>query len=111
MKQQESNLPHLESCSHLYKDFAFDTDLTMEEVAAAVKSLKSGKSGGADNLDPEHLKYDRYALHGWFLRIFTAILHSESIPPSLKLGVIIPVYKGKGRDPLDQNSYRGVTLS
>ena len=46
VKQQESNLPHLESCSHLYEDFAFDTDITMEEVAAAVKSLKSGKSGG-----------------------------------------------------------------
>ena len=25
--------------------------------------------------------------------------------------MIIPVYKGKGRDPLDPNSYRGVTLS
>ena len=64
-----------------------------------------------DNLDPEHLKYGGYTLHAWLLRIFTAILCFESIPPSLKLGVIIPVYKGKGRDSLDPNSYRGVTLS
>ena len=28
MKQQESDLPHLESCSHLYKEFAFDTDIS-----------------------------------------------------------------------------------
>ena len=41
VKQQESDLPHIESCSHLYEDFAFDTDITMKEVAAAVKSLKS----------------------------------------------------------------------
>ena len=57
------------------------------------------------------MKYGGYTLHAWLLCIFTAILRFESIPPSLKLGVIIPVYKGKGCDPLDPNSYRGVTLS
>ena len=111
VKQQESELPHLEACSLLYEDFTFDTDITIDEVETAVRSLKSGKSGGADNLNPEHLKYGGYALHAWLLRIFTAILCLESIPPSLKLGVIIPVYKGKGCDPLDPNSYRGITLT
>ena len=111
VKQQESELPHLEACSPLYEDFTFDTDITIDEVETAVRSLKSGKSGGADNLNPEHLKYGGYALHAWLLRIFTAIFCLESIPPSLKLGVIIPVYKGKGHDPLDPNSYRGITLT
>jgi hypothetical protein len=101
VKQQESELPHLEACSRLCEDFIFDTDITMEEIAMAVKSLKSGKSGGADDLNPEHLKYGGYALHAWLLRIFTVILCLESIPPSLKLGVINPVYKGKDRNPLD----------
>ena len=110
VKQQESELPHLEACSRLYEYFTFDTDITIDEVETAVMSLKSGKSGGADYLNPEHLKYGGYALHAW-LRIFTAILCLESIPPSLKLGVIIPVYKGKARDPLDSNSYRGITLT
>ena len=117
VKEQESELPYLEACSRMYEDFTFDTDITIDEVATAVSSQKSGKSGGggggggADNLDPEHLKYGGYALHAWLLRIFTAILCLESIPPSLKLGVIIPLYKGKGRDPLDPNSYRGITLT
>ena len=57
------------------------------------------------------MKYGGYTLHAWLLSIFTAILRFESIPPSLKLGVIKPLYKGKGCDPLDPNSYRGVTLS
>ena len=35
----------------------------------------------------------------------------ESIPNSLKTGIITPVYKGCGKDPLDTNSYRGVTLT
>ena len=35
----------------------------------------------------------------------------EYIPPSLCHGLIIPVYKGKGRDPFNSNSYRGITLT
>ena len=34
----------------------------------------------------------------------------ETIPDMLKLGVINPLYKGKGRDPLDTNSYRGISV-
>ena len=60
VKQQESELTYLEVRSRMYQDFVFDNDITIDEVAA---SLKSGKSGGADNLDPEHLKYGGYALH------------------------------------------------
>ena len=46
-----------------------------------------------------------------FYGFFTAIVSLEAIPPSFKMGVIVPVYKGKGRDPLDPNSYRGITLT
>ena len=66
LKQSE-----LEACSRLYEDFTLDTDITIDEVATAVRSLRSG---GADNLDPEHLKYGGYTLHAWLMRIFTAIL-------------------------------------
>ena len=35
----------------------------------------------------------------------------EQIPPLLKQGITIPIYKGGGRDPLDVYSYRGITLN
>ena len=111
VKLLESELTHLEARSRTNQDFILDTDITIEEVEAAVKSLKLGKSGGADKLNPEHLKYGGHTLHSWLLRIFTAVAHFETIPPSLKLGVNIPIYKGKGRDPLNPNSYRGITLT
>ena len=38
-----------------------------------------------------------------------AIAHLESIPDSLNLAVITPVYKGSGKDPLDRGSYRGIS--
>ena len=47
----------------------------------------------------------------WLKRIFTTIIHLEQIPLSFKLGVIVPVHKGKGRDPHTCNNYRGITLT
>ena len=41
---------------------------------------------------------------------FYAIIELECIPDCLKTGIITPVYKGGGKDLLDTNSYRGVTL-
>ena len=33
------------------------------------------------------------------------------LPEVLKSGVIVPIYKGGGKDPLKVNSYRGITLT
>ena len=44
-------------------------------------------------------------------RVNNEITRLERIPPSLKETVIVPVYKGKGRDPLLANNYRGISLS
>ena len=89
----------------MYQDFVFDTDITIVEVAASVKPLRSGKSGGPDNLDPEHLKW-------WVCTSCLAFtLPLSPLKPSHPLSKMIPVYKGKGRDPLDPNSYRGIMLT
>ena len=42
---------------------------------------------------------------------FNRIVTLEEFPNSLKEGVVIPVYKKQGKDPLQMNSYRGITLS
>ena len=47
----------------------------------------------------------------WIQQVCSAIVELEAIPNVLKMGVVNPIYKGNGRDPLDTNSYRGITLS
>ena len=42
---------------------------------------------------------------------FNMIIRLEQIPLSFKLGVIVPVYKGKGCDPHICNNYQGITLT
>ena len=47
----------------------------------------------------------------WLTEILNVIVDSEQIPSCLKQGVIVPVYKGGGKDPLNVNSYRGITIN
>ena len=39
------------------------------------------------------------------------MIESKEVPAAFKMGVVSPVYKGHGKDPLDTNSYHGVTLT
>ena len=47
----------------------------------------------------------------WLKKIFNSILHFEQLPACLKEGIVVPIYKGRGKDPLLVSSYRGITLS
>ncbi len=84
---------------------------TIEEISTAIRKLKSGKAAGPDNLTAEHLKHGGLTEQKWLLKIFNRILSLKEIPPCLKQGIITPVYKRKGKDPLLVDSYRGITIS
>jgi len=43
--------------------------------------------------------------------ILDAIIDLEAISDYFKSGLVVPVYKGSGKDPLKTDSYRGITLS
>ena len=47
----------------------------------------------------------------WLSKVFKAIANLEAIPSLFKEGTLIPIYKGKGKDPLTPTSYRGITLT
>ena len=83
----------------------------MEEIEGALKTIKLGKSGGVDCLDPEHIYFGGDALKLWLKKIFNRIVSFEKVPDSLNEGLIIPVHKGKGKDPFLPGNYRGITLS
>ena len=96
--------------SFLNVDCVLDEPFSVDEIEAAVNRLKKGKSGNVDNLIPEHLIYGGPALILWLKQIFNAFIHLEHIPCSFLTGKLTPIYKGKGKDPLKCNSYRGITM-
>ena len=66
---------------------------------------------GSDSLTPEHLKHCDSIFQNWLCQLFNHLLRLEQIPSVFKHGVIIPVYKGKGKYPLSVKSFHGITLS
>ena len=44
-------------------------------------------------------------------KVYYSICDLKQIPDCFEHGIIIPAFKGKGRDPLLVNSYRGITLT
>ena len=100
-----------EEIEHLLHLSFLDVTFDVEEVDAVLRKLKCGKTAGHDGVQAEHLKYGGPILSKWLLQVCNAVTVLEQVPHTLKLGIITPVYKGGGKDPLDRNSYRGITLT
>ena len=77
----------------------------------AVARLKEGKSAGLNGLQGEHLKFGGNAVVVWLKEVLNAIIELEVVPEVLKMGAIVLVYKGGGKDPLRMDSYHGITLT
>ena len=71
-----------------------------EEVDAALNRLKRSSSAGPDSLSPQHLIYAGPLFRSWLCKIFNAIVNFEAIPSQFKVGIIVPIYKGKGKSPV-----------
>ena len=71
-----------------------------------MNKMKVNKSAGSDNLMAEHVKYGGKLIITWLLN---AIVDAEQ--SCLKQGITVPVYKSGGKDPLNVNSYRSITIN
>ena len=83
--------------------------ITVEEVQAAIKHLKSGKSPGEDNILNEFFKCSTPTVVEAITAYFNLIFDSGIIPNCWGKGIIIPIYKNKGTQSSPDN-YRGITL-
>ena len=92
------------------EELLLDVPFTVDEVKAAIRKLKCGMAAGLDGLVAEHLKYAGESMVIWLRNIMNALIELEMIPGFLKKGVVVPVYKGGGKDPLLMNSYRGISI-
>ena len=80
----------------------------MEEIEGP---LKLSNLVNLEESTPEHIYFGGDALKLWLKKIFNRIISLEKVPDSLNEGLIIPVHKGKGKDPFLPGNYRGITLS
>ena len=111
LKESIDQCTNLLSTSFQKEEMFLDVGFGAEEVRDTVCRMKIKKSAGLDNLTAEHLKYGGNCIIIWLTEILNAIVDTEQIPACLKLGITIPIYKGGGKDPLNANSYRGITIN
>ena len=95
----EEQVEQLMIASFRSEDCLLDVPFCAEEIDVVFGKLKSDKYAAS------------IALKVWWsctpcVKIGNYIIDSEHVPDPFKFGIIIPVYKRGGKDPLDTNSYR-----
>ena len=85
--------------------------IEIEEVGAAIKTLRNGKAVGIDGVTNEILKFGGKDLEEAIWKLFNNIWQEEEIPESWSRGLIFPIFKG-GPPEAQYNplKYRGITL-
>ena len=83
---------------------------SINEIQKCIKNLNSGKSPGHDGLTKEHLTPAGDYLAVVLNLCFKWIFRLEYIPKNFRIGVQVPLHKGKNTSILDTNNFRGITL-
>ena len=83
---------------------------THDEVFKAAHELHKNKAAGVDCLTSEHIQYAGEALIDVLVLLFNMVRESEYVPVCCRVGMQVPLYKGKDTCTLDPNNYRGITL-
>ncbi|RUS74991.1 hypothetical protein EGW08_017258 [Elysia chlorotica] len=90
-----------------------DLDINTEppekaEIERAIKSLKSGKAPGQDNLNAELFKVDPALAAEIIKPLFASIWEKKELPKDWTEGIIVKIPKKGARS--DCNNWRGITL-
>ena len=86
------------------------TCISEKEVSSAIKSLNKGKSPDIYNICAEHLTHGANTVIPILTELLNKMWQLGTVPDSLKLGVLTPVFKRKGSN-LDAKNYRGITVT
>ena len=87
-----------------------NNNITPQELHKAIRSLKTRKAVGPDNIPNEALIYSNTYIKDTLLKQFNHILQNRKVPKQWQTSTITRIYKGKGTKG-KCSSERGITLS
>ena len=85
--------------------------VTLQELDDAVCQLSKGKACGDDEIDNEHIHFSGRNFRKLLVDLYNAMLLKSYIPISMKVRIIIPLYKGGTKPKDNPDSYRAITLT
>ena len=86
----------------------FSSEITDDEILAAIKHLKVGKSAGPDNLIREFFKKSIHIILPVLNKLFNRLFLNGYFPPCWSKSILVPLHK-KG-DINNTENYRGICL-
>ena len=92
-----------------YNTEVLNSPITKDEIVVAANSLKKKKASGVDNVKNEYIKHSINKLGDAYLKLFNKVIETGNVPDEWGIGLIKPLYKGKGNIH-DCDNYRGITL-
>lgn len=90
-------------------NYILNGPITNEEIINAILNLKNGKTPGQDFILNEYLKASVDIFLPAYNILFNTVLDTGTFPTEWNIGIISPIYKGKGHR-LDPMNYRPITL-
>ena len=88
---------------------ALNQDFTVEEILKRIAALKKGKAAGLSGIRNEFLKNCPREFVCIITAYFNLVLRTGFVPEEWCVGLIMPLFKGKGSRQ-DPDGYRGITL-
>ncbi|XP_065652667.1 uncharacterized protein LOC136079922 [Hydra vulgaris] len=88
--------------------FMEESELLIDELRLAISMLKTNKSAGLDEVNPDVVKAVSDIIEKPLFKIFNLSLKNGIFPDQLKLAKIIPIYKG-GDDSIKSN-FRPISI-
>ena len=82
--------------------------LQYQKVFNVCSKLKSGVSGVL--IDYEHIRFGGLILWKLLHDLYQVFFDKSSVCKTLKTGLVLPLFKGKGAKANDKDHYRGITL-
>lgn len=86
-----------------------NSDITDDEIVAAIAKLKKGRAAGLDEILAEMLKSSTHDVVHLVCRFFNVMFSKGQFPKGWTKSSIVPIHK-KG-DPSNPDNYRGICLS
>ena len=82
--------------------------MTYNDLLSSINSLDNHKATGLDGLTPRIIKLSCNVIANPLLQIINICIHTGTFPASLKLGKILPIFKGG--DKSDPSNYRPISI-
>ena len=103
MRELSSDLNHDENSKSLNKQ------IELSEIVSICKDLTDGTTGRVDQTvyHYEHAKYDDPDLWKILRVLYNKMFDSESVPSGSLLGMILPLFKGKGLKACEKRQLQG----